>query len=154
MFDRELRNIVARYSVNIYSCAHTLHLNTKCDNNPSIRRYSFFTKNRDDELPINYNVIQPETNSKQIAVDVEKIIKTIPAQIEMPSYAHTSVPIKYSGDEPLSIWNEDEIRRIRKSCKIAKYVLREIGNMISRYSESSNQKIAKLIIILKKFKYP
>ena len=66
MIDKELRNIASRYSPNLYSCKHTLQLHTKYDSDASIRRYSFFTKNRDDELTINYDIIQPETNFQQI----------------------------------------------------------------------------------------
>ena len=82
MFDKELRNIASRYSPNLYSCKNTLHLHTKYDSDASIRRYSFFTKNRDDEISINYDIIQPETNFKQItdAVDIEKTIKAAAKQ--------------------------------------------------------------------------
>ena len=69
---------------------------------------------------------------------IQKIVQSVPGHIKLPEYALTAVPYQRPGDSQLNVWNEDEIIRIRKSCRIAKYIVRALGNTISSFSSNKN----------------
>ena len=109
-------------------------------NVPTHKWYSFFTKDHGSskDIPITYDIIRPSdylTNKNNDNSVVQTVIEAMPRHI-LPEYAYTSVPNKGSADALLTVWSENDIKRIRKSCKIAKYVLRTLANIISSYSEN------------------
>ena len=113
----------------------------------TLKRYSYFTKGHgsNKDTPINYDIIRPSDNLTNKINDnsvVQTVTHAMPTHI-LPEYAYTSVPKKGSEGDPLTVWSEVDIKRIRKSCKIAKYVLRTLANIISSYSENYNQTNAK-----------
>ena len=149
MLDNRLHIISRKYSSYIDRCKYVSQKRANSKNVATVKRYSFFTKDHGSsyDLPINYDIIRPSDNLINKTTDnslVQKVIQAIPKHIKLPEYAYTSVPNKGSEDEPLTIWSEDDIKRIRKSCKIAKYILRTLANIISSYSEKYDQSNAKL----------
>ena len=144
MLDIGLHVISGGYSSYLDRCKYVTEKRANYKNVATAKRYSFFTKDHGsgNDLPINYDVIQPSdnlTNNITDSVAIQRVIKAMPPHILLPDYAHTSVPNKGSEDDPLTVWSEDDIKRIRKACKIAKHVLRTLANIISLYSEN-NQK--------------
>ena len=133
--------------------SETLSHIKKCKNGPYTyneiyfqRNFAFWSKGSGNNLQPekNYEIIQPGLLPKDHAILTKNMVSSIPSQIRLPEYANTSIPIKEDSTikpgelyaNVLTIWSENDIKRIRKSCKLAKNVLRTIANTISLHSQS------------------
>ena len=85
----------------------------------------------------NYEIIRPvikELKEGESNSGSQDILRSVPSHVNLPEYAHSSIPHKLSMEDTLTVWNKEEINRCRKSCKIARYILRTLANIISSYS--------------------